>query len=365
MSFNPSRLILARKRRGLSKTSLSETTNLALRTLGYYYAGEVEPSDEAIRVLSRVLQFPPDFFYGDDIEEIDLDGASFRSLKSMTSSLREASLAAGSLCVELEKWITKRFDLPNPSIPSLAHIEPETAADMLRAEWGLGLRPLNNVIHIAESHGVRVFSLPIESAKVDAFSVWHNNTPFVFLNPMKSGERGRMDISHELGHLCLHGHGVPRNRQAEIEADRFASAFLMPREDVLAHIPRAWSMNVIHTLKTRWKVSASALLVRMRHLDILTEWQYRSFFIELSKAGQTTKELNGIPRESSQVIGKVFAALRSEGTSRNAIARDLSITPAELNSLIAGLTISAVSSTTEHIPNTSDEPQERPKLRIV
>lgn len=365
MDFNPSRLILARKRRGLSKTSLAEATGLALRTLGYYYAGEVEPSPEAIQTLSQALQFPPEFFFGKDIEEIDLDGASFRSLKSMTSSLREAALAAGSLCVELEKWINKHFDLPKPSIPSLAHVEPETAAAMLRTEWGLGLRPLKNVTHIVESHGVRVFSLPIESKKVDAFSVWHNNTPFVFLNPMKSGERGRMDISHELGHLCLHGHGVPRSRQAEIEADRFASAFLMPREDVLANIPRAWSINVVHALKTRWKVSASALLVRMRHLGVLTEWQYRTLFIELSGAGHTVKEKDGIPRESSQIIGKVFAALRSEGTSRNAIARELHITPVELNSLIAGLVMSAITSETEPISKTNGEPQERPKLRIV
>lgn len=365
MDFNPLRLILARKRRGVSKASLSKDTKLALRTLGYYESGEVEPSEEAIQTLSQALKFPMGFFYGDDIEEIALDGASFRSLKTMTASQRDASLAAGTLCVELEKWIVKRFDLPKPSIPPLQYLEPETAAEMLRSEWGIGQRPIRNVIHLAESQGVRVFSLPIDSAKVDAFSVWHNDTPFVFLNPMKSGERGRMDISHELGHLCMHGHDVPRSRQAEFEAERFASAFLMPAADVLANIPGAWSLKVIHILKTRWKVSASALLVRLRTLNVLTEWQYRTFFIELSKAGHHTNELNGIPRESSQVIGKVFDALRSEGTSRNAIARDLLITPTELNSLIAGLTISAVASTNEPIPEKSAEPQERPIFRLV
>lgn len=365
MSFNPSRLILARKRRGLSKAVLSNTTKLALRTLGYYESGEGEPTQESVQILARALNFPPDFFYGSDIEEINFDSASFRSLKAMTSSLRDASLAAGSLCTELEKWIGKRFELPKPSVPRFPYVEPETAAEMLRTEWGLGQKPIKNVIHLAESRGIRVFSLPIDSAKVDAFSVWQNNIPFVFLNPMKSGERGRFDISHETGHLCLHGHGVPRSRQAELEADRFASAFLMPRADVLANIPRAWSLNVIHKMKTRWKVSASALLVRLFHLQVLTEWQYRTFFIELSKAGHTKKELNGIPRESSQVIGKVFDALRSEGISRNSIARDLSITSAELNSLIVGLTISAVESTNEFIPSKPDEPQERPIFRLV
>lgn len=366
MSFNPSRLILARKRRGLSKATLSENTKLSLRTLGYYESGEVEPTQESVQILAEALKFPLDFFYGSDIEEIIFDDASFRSLKAMTSSLRDASLAAGSLCTELEKWIGKRFELPKPSVPRFPNVEPETAAEMLRSEWGLGEKPIKNVIHLAESHGIRVFSLPIDSAKVDAFSVWHNNIPFVFLNPLKSGERGRFDISHEIGHICLHGHGVPGRRQAELEADRFASAFLMPRADVLANLPRAWSLNVIHTLKTRWKVSAGALLVRLHHLEVLSEWQYRTFFIELSKAGHTKKELNGIPRESSQVIGKVFEALRAEGISRNIIARDLKITPTELNSLIAGLTLSAITSTTEPIQEKREEAlQERPLFRLV
>lgn len=365
MTFNPTRLILARKRRGMSKAALSKDLNLSLRILGYYESGEVEPSYEAVQILSQTLKFPPDFFYGDEIEEIALDGASFRSLSTMTASQRDASLAAGALCVTLEKWIVKNFDLPKPFVPSLRHFDPETAAEMLRAEWGIGQRPIKNVIHLAESQGIRVFSLPIDSASVDAFSVWHNDTPFVFLNPMKSGERGRMDISHEIGHLCMHGHGIPRSRQAELEAERFAAAFLMPAPDVLANIPGAMSLNVIHKLKSRWKVSAIALVVRLRALEVLSEWQYRMFCIELSKAGQRTNELNGISRESSQVIGKVFEVLRSEGLSRNSIAHALKITPTELNSLIAGLTISAVSTTNEITPNKSDEPQERPIFRLV
>jgi Zn-dependent peptidase ImmA (M78 family) len=365
MTFNPTRLILARKRRGLSKAALSSDQKISLRSLNYYESGEVVPSDEAVQELAQALKFPLDFFYGDDIEEITPEGASFRSLKSMTAPQRDASLAAGALSVILEKWIVKKFDLPKPFVPSLRHFDPETAAEMLRVEWGIGQKPIKNVIHLAESKGVRVFSLPIDSAAVDAFSVWHNETPYVFLNPMKSGERGRMDMAHELGHLCMHGADIARSRQVEWEAERFASAFLMPAQDVLAHIPGAWSINVIHKLKTRWKVSAIALVVRLKTLEVLSEWQYRTFCIELSESGQRTKELNGIPRESSQVIGKVFDTLRSEGTSRNSIARDLKITPAELNSLIAGLTISAVVSTNEPIPDKSNEPQERPIFRLV
>jgi hypothetical protein len=47
--------------------------------------------------------------------------------------------------------------------------------------------------------------------------------------------RGRFDAAHELGHLVMHGHERPLpGPEAEREANQFASAFLMPRADVVA-----------------------------------------------------------------------------------------------------------------------------------
>lgn len=342
MAFNPSRLILARKRRGLSKTALAERSKLSLRVLGYYEAGTVEPSDEAVVVMAEVLQFPPTFFFGSDIDEIACDAASFRSLTTKTASQRDAALAAGALATALDEWIAERFDLPDISVPELHGLDPETAAEVLRAEWGLGEKPITNITHLAESHGIKVFSLPIDSSVIDAFSVWHKNKPYIFLNPTKSGERGRLDVGHETGHLVMHHQGIPRSRQAEVEANHFASSFLMPRSDVLAHTPRGISLNTIHQMKQRWKVSAMAMVYRLRTLELMTEWQYRIFCKDLSIAGFRRSEKGGINRETSQILAKVFGALRTDGVSRGAIARDLSITADELNSLIAGLVLSAM-----------------------
>lgn len=342
MQFNPSRLELARKRRGLSQTSLAEASGISVRSLAYYETGEVDPSPIAINTLAEVLKFPAAFFFGTDIEEIACDAASFRSLSNMTAAQRNSALAAGTLAVELCRWIEVRFELPAPSVPDLREFDPETAAQVLRVEWGLGERPIKNIVHLLEAHGVRVFSLPVDSVSVDAFSVWHRDTPFVFLSPMKSGERGRMDAAHELGHLTMHAHGIPRSRQAEFEADAFASAFLMPHGDVLAHTPRTKSIKLIHRLKKRWGVSAIALVHRLKVLKLITEWQYRTFCIELSRDGYRKSEKDGIARDTSQIFLKVFNALRAEGMSRGAIARDLSITSAELDSLLVGLVIASV-----------------------
>lgn len=364
MTFNPSRLILARKRRGLSKTALAERSKLSLRVLGYYEAGSVEPSEEAVVSLSETLQFPFTFFFGADVDEIARDAASFRSLTTKTASQRDAALAAGTLATALDEWIAERFNLPEVSVPELHNLDPETAAEVLRAEWGLGEKPIGNITHLAESHGVKIFSLPIDSSVIDAFSAWHKNKPYIFLNPTKSGERGRMDVGHETGHLVMHYQGIPRSRQAEAEANQFASAFLMPASDVLAHTPRAISLDTIHQMKRRWKVSAMALVYRLWTLNLLTEWQYRIFCKDLSIAGYRRGEKDGIARETSQILVKVFGSLRSDGVSRGAIARELSITADELNSLVAGLVLSAMPVTSGG-QNTDSEPIDRRSILSV
>lgn len=369
IEFNPTRLIIARKRRGLSKTALASASKISVRSLGYYESGEVDPSDEHKELLAAALELPIAFFSGPDIEEIALDAASFRSLSTMTAAQRDSALAAGSFAVNLLcKWIEERFELPEPSVPSLRGFDPETAARALRAKWGLGERPIKNVVHLLEAHGVRVFSLPVDSASVDAFSVWHRSVPYVFLNPKKSAERGRTDSSHELGHLALHGHGTPRSREAELEADVFASAFLMPAGDVLAHAPRRSAMSVaaIHRLKKRWGVSAISLVHRFKQLQVITEWQYRSFCIQLSQAGYRKRE-DEMPRDSSQVFAKVFDALRSEGTARSAIARDLMLTTAEVDSLLVGLVIASVpnSQTERALSSEADPKRDKSHIRLA
>ena len=78
----------------------------------------------------------------------------------------------------------------------------------------------------------------------------------------------------------------------------------MPRGSVLASAPRYVTLDGIHKLKRQWKVSALALSHRMRSLDLMTEWNYRSICIELSKDGGRRSEIDGIERETSQLLGK-------------------------------------------------------------
>ena len=94
--FNPSRLELARRRRGMTKRDLVQAVGVSRRSLAGYSKGEHEPAPETIVRFAAVLRFPTDFFYGPSLEEATVEGSSFRALSTISSRLRNRAIAAGN-----------------------------------------------------------------------------------------------------------------------------------------------------------------------------------------------------------------------------------------------------------------------------
>jgi Zn-dependent peptidase ImmA (M78 family) len=140
----------------------------------------------------------------------------------------------------------------------------------------------------------------------------------------------------------LHRHGPPQGRDAEREADAFASAFLMPRASVIAHAVRNPSLPALIKLKAIWTVSVAALNRRLFGLGMTSDWQYRTLCIEIAKRGFRKREPREAPRETSHILPSVFGALREEGISRAEVARTLTIPRAELEQLMFGLTMTSI-----------------------
>lgn len=341
--LNASRLAVARKRRGLTLTSLSDSTGLSTKSLSDYEKGRGKPTESTVRLLADALRVSPSFLFAADIDEIPVDAVSFRALSKMTARQRDTALSAGRVAILINDWIESRFDLPRPDIPSLTGRDPESAAEEVRARWGLGEKPISNMLHLLEAHGVRVYSLTAENAQLDAYSLYWRTKPFIFLSTLKSAERGRFDASHELGHLVLHGeHQLPHGPEAELQANRFAAAFLMPKASILAAGLRYASVQQILRAKPTWNVAAMALTHRLNELGLLTEWGYRSTCVQLSRMGYRSGEPHGTSRESSQLLAKVFKALRSDGVRPADIASELGISAKELRAHVFGLTLTPV-----------------------
>jgi Zn-dependent peptidase ImmA (M78 family)/transcriptional regulator with XRE-family HTH domain len=362
--FNPSRLDLARRRRGLTKKDLADALGVSPRMLNQYERGDSVPSEPTIEKLVTCLRFPREFYVGDTVEEPSIEGVSFRSLSAMTRRQRDQAIGSAAVAVLLDDWITDRFDLPAPNVPRYdsTSADPELAAAGVRQAWGLGERRVPNIVHLLEKHGVRVFSLVQECVEVDAFSFWRRGRPYIFLNSIKTPERSRMDAAHELAHLVMHTHGGPDGRRAEEEAQGFGAAFLMPQRSVLASAPRGGNVRQIIAAKRQWGVSAMNLTHRMHKLKLLTDWQARSAYIQLGQLGYRDGEPVGIPRETSQLLHKVFSALREEGVARRTIARELGLPLDEINRAAFGLAVAQGGAETSPPP---PERAGRPDLHVI
>ena len=360
--FNSSRFACARKRKGLTKSALATLLGVELRSVSAYESGDTVPRREVLARIIEVTGFPPEFFSGDDLEEPTPDAVSFRAMTKMTARQRDMALTQGTICIHLGKFIEERFELPKVDIPDLSYEStPEAASETLRRHWGIGALPVHNMIHLLEARGTRVFSLAIDAREVDAFSMWRSETPMVFLNTFKTSEHSRYDAAHELGHLVLHRHAQPHGPQAEREANAFASSFLMPRSSVLAHARRNPTFDELVKLKKIWKVSVAALNYRLHTVGLTSDWLYRNLCIEIAKYGRE-QEPNEIPRETSQLLPKIFAALQEDTLSRSDVARALAIPRSEIEQLMFGLTLTALEGGRKGMG--SARPQ-RSQLRLV
>lgn len=78
---------------------------------------------------------------------------------------------------------------------------------------------------------------------------------------------------------------------------------------------------------------------RLKSLGLVTEWQYRSAMIDLSKMWYRTSKRDGIERESSILIPKLLSALADDGVRLPHIASTLGLPIEEVSSLLFKLTV--------------------------
>ncbi len=257
--FNPDSLKVAREYRGLQKNELARVIDLTPSAITQFESGQSRPNAQTIARMGMVLNFPPSFFAQTEyLRVVSTDQCHFRSLLSSTQIDRRRMVGASSLIRRIVEFADSHVNLPTEQVSkSVVHKptsaeEIEEAAENLRRRWGLKFGPIPHVVHLLESKGVLIFRLLDDCKKVDAFSLWHQSRPFVFLNTEKgSGSRSRLDAAHELGHLIMHDEYIPGDRRQEDQAFRFAGAFLLPRETFLRECPRRLVWTKFLELKER------------------------------------------------------------------------------------------------------------------
>ncbi|MCA1702173.1 MAG: ImmA/IrrE family metallo-endopeptidase, partial [Actinobacteria bacterium] len=171
--------------------------------------------------------------------------------------------------------------------------------------------PIGRLLSAVERAGVVVYSTPIELQKQQAFSLWAGprlDRPVIAYVRGQSPDRVRWGVGHELGHLALHP-GPIAGVDIEKEANQFAAEFLVPAETFAQEVSGPVTLTTLMMLKTRWRISMQALVMRCRDLGAITERQARYLFQQISVRGWRKAEPVEIPVERPRALRQMAEML--------------------------------------------------------
>jgi Zn-dependent peptidase ImmA (M78 family) len=186
---------------------------------------------------------------------------------------------------------------------------PERIAQLIRAAWKLPMGPVKNLVGAIENAGGIVVPCSFGTTKLDAVSQWPRNMPPIFfINKDIPVDRWRFTLAHEVGHIVMHAIPTPN---AEKEADRFASEFLMP-ERMIRHDLDNITLEKAAALKPYWRVSIQALFRRAKDVGKMTDRRYISLCAYISKLGYRKIEPVTIAPEEPTVLRNLIRFHREE-----------------------------------------------------
>jgi Zn-dependent peptidase ImmA (M78 family) len=226
--------------------------------------------------------------------------------------------------------------------------DPVTAARLTRDKLGLPLdTPIPHLIRALERGGVFVLALPLaldgtelRAEDTEAFSEWAGprlERPVIAYTAGKPGDRLRLSVAHELGHLVLHSNLRGTQASMEKEAFEFAGEFLMPESALRDEILPPITLMTMAQLKRRWGVSLQALVRRAKALEIITDRQYRYFFEQISLKGWRKQEPANlaIPIESPRALTKMAEVLYGRPVDLRRMATDAGLSLQVLRDILA------------------------------
>jgi Zn-dependent peptidase ImmA (M78 family)/DNA-binding XRE family transcriptional regulator len=288
----PERIKEAREAGGYTLERFADELGKSRQAVAQFETGQTSPSGETLSAIIALTQQPLTFFVSMPTRPGNTGTIFWRGLKRMEQHHRKRIARRLQWAADIATLTDEFIELPTADIPKWefdpdidGDHEIEEAAEFLRNYWDIGIGPIPNLANLLESKGVIIVREKVECPDMDGVSCWINGRPYILLSgDVTSGPRDLFNLAHELGHLFLHAL-VEVNDQnlAKIEkqANRFASAFLMPMEAFSKEV-FGTSIEFFKALKRRWGVAIAAMAYRCKDLNIITDNQLSYIFRQMN-----------------------------------------------------------------------------------
>jgi Zn-dependent peptidase ImmA (M78 family)/transcriptional regulator with XRE-family HTH domain len=344
--FNHHMMILARDSRGLTQEGLADELGVTQGTLSKFETGTTAPPDEFVSSLSNKLRYQPSFFY-EPGRPYGFPPFHYRKRKKLSAKALARIVAEMNIRrIHIQKLKVSFGAFGNGFIPEIDRDEyvgrnkspltPETAARHIREMWMLPDGPVENMMATLEDNGAIVVPCDFGSDLIDAMSQRIDGMPvLVFVNVNSPADRLRHTLAHELAHMILHTLSFKGDDDMEDEADAFAGAFLLPADLIRPQL-RRFDLPHLANLKSYWKVSMASIAVRADRLKVITPYQSRQFWIQMSRLGYRTREPNEPKKELPTLLRRMIEFhIKKLGYSHDQLSKFLHLTLDEFRSMYA------------------------------
>ncbi len=333
---------------GFTQQQLSGMTGLGQSWLSEVETHSRDATSAELKIIADSTGTPLSFFRVES-SSIPLDSLRFRKLagasRTMTRRIHrwygEGYRVSNGLITEGRYPVA---DLPFVTQESVTDDEINHLADQTREALRLApAAPIPHLTRALERAGVAVAPIvppQIEGDEAPAggghfgASYWGGlgASGLIGFFPGTHGDRQRFTIAHEVGHMVLHTFR-PRANDPENEANKFASALLVPRSRAVEILSDATTLTDYARIKATWGVSIQALIMRAAALELITDTRTRSLFVQLSAKGWRKEEPVEVGNESPLLLWTLLSRRFGDRPYR-AAAEPLAIPPAVLRSFI-------------------------------
>ena len=169
---------------------------------------------------------------------------------------------------------------------------------------------------------------PLKVSECRGFALANRVAPYIFVNSADSKSAQMFTLIHEVAHLMLGvsaghmGEDVAIHNVEETYCDKVAAEFLVPRTELI----QLWNGDIKNVAR-RFKVSEIVIARRAHDMGLLSNEDYRAFWVEYSQRPANSKKSAGggsFYLTSVRRVGRLFAI-----HVRNAVnSRQLSYTEA-------------------------------------
>lgn len=318
------RLRRFRVARGMTLADLADAIDhlVSSQTLSKYEKGTLQPSAKTLNRIAVALGIKSAQLWGEP--SCDVEPIAFRKRTKLGKREQERIRAFVAEEVEKRIWLQEQIselntlELPIFGITVKNLDNAEEAAYTLRNMLNLGIDPIESLMGVLEDHGIYIIEVNA-SESFDGISAIARDAgdkvlaAVIAIHSGVPGDRQRLNITHELGHLIL---DINKNVDPEKAAFRFGAAFLAPaeqlRKDVGETRKRIYE-STLFDLKKRYGMSIQAILYRLKDLEIITEEYYEKWCIKINTSGWRKSEPIDIPPEKPKRFSMQVSCALSDG----------------------------------------------------